>query len=263
MNGLVKGKRCKTQLSEGACERVSEGTGTRSLVYSLPRLLVYFASCVFLGCYGAEAVKIRVGVDSKVDMRKYSTIAVMDFIGDRDNSPTDQGKALARMIRKRLRSSKEFHVLDERNMYLILEEEIDKGETEDPKVLVSICGQLGVDALIVGTFDFYRASQPVPYIVERYSPRTGRYRPETRTYIQRVYHLSFHAKVVDGITGETVFDYVPPPEERPELRSDWGLPFSEGGSDSASLRSIAARPVAKFALSLVPHYEYERRMLVR
>ena len=225
-------------------------------------------SCVFLlicilGCYGTETVKIRVRVDSKVDMKKYSAIAVMDFIDSRKNSPTDQGKTLARMIRKRLRGSKELRVSDERSMYQILEQEIGKDEIADPNALISICDQLGVDALIVGTFDFYQMNQPMPYIVERYSPQTGKYRPETRTYIQKVYRLSLNAKVVDGTTGETIFDYAPPVEEKPELRSVWGLPFSGEGSDPANVRSVAARPVAAFVLSLIPHYEYERRILVR
>jgi hypothetical protein len=222
-----------------------------------------FASCVLLGCYGTEVVKIRVRVDSKVDMSKYNTLAVMDFIDIRDNSPTDQGKTLARMLRKQLVNSKEFHVLDERTMYLTLEEEIDKDKIEDPSVLVFISDQLEVDALIVGTFDFYQMNQAIPYIVERYSPSAGTYRPETRTYIQRVNHFSLHAKVVDGRTGETIFDYAPRPEEKPELRSVSWIPFSESGSDLTSLRSIAARPVAAFFLNLVPHYEYERSILAR
>jgi|GEM_PF-2312547 len=269
MSVPVKGMKLKIRVSEGARKRGDEEASTRFHAPWLTRFgpslscVLCLVSCVFLGCYGAEAVKIRVRVDSKVDMKKYSTIAVMDFIDVRDNSPTDQGEILARMIRKRLRSSREFHILDERSMYLNLEEEMDKDKIEDPDVLVSICNQLEVDALIVGTFDLYRVSQPVPYIIERYSPRTGKYSPETRTYVQRVYRLSLHAKVVDGTTGETVFDYAPPPEERPEFRSVWGLSFSEGDSDSTSLRSIAARPVATFALSLIPHYEYERRILVR
>ena len=270
MNGLAKGMRLKTRIR-------SMGLWVYGfinlLTHRLIDLLTYrpidlfcvlcLTSCVFLGCYGIEAVKIKVRVDSKVDMKKYSTIAVMDFIDRKDNSPTDQGKILARMIRKQLRNNKELHILDERSMYLTLEEEIDKDKIEAPIALISICDQLEVDALIVGTFDFSRVSRPVPYIIERYSPRTGKYRPEARTYIQGVYRLSLHAKVVDGTTGKTVFDYVPPPEEKPEFRSVWGLSLSEGGPDLTNLRSMAARPVTAFVLSLIPHYEYERRILVR
>jgi len=68
---------------------------------------------------------------------------------------------------------------------------------------------------------------------------------------------------VDGKTGDTVFDYSPPHEEKPEFRSFWDLPFSEDESDSTSLRSVAARPVSVFVLNLIPHYEYERRLLAR
>ncbi len=225
-----------------------------------------YALCLIwvLGCYGAETVRIRVGVDSKIDMSKYDTVAVMDFIDNKSSSATDQGKILARMIRKQLVNSKEIEVLNERSMYLLLDGQIDKNNIEDPTVLISICNQLGVGAIIVGIFDFRQTSQPMPYIVERYSPRTGRYTPETRTYIRKSYRFSFRAKVVDGKTGKTVFNYTPRAEDRPVSRTNWGLPLSgTSGSKSVSLRSIAVRSVTAFVLDLIPHYEYERRVLAQ
>ncbi|MFC1712962.1 hypothetical protein ACFL6S_04790 [Candidatus Poribacteria bacterium] len=219
----------------------------------------------FLGCLGGEVVRIKVGVDSEVDMRKYDTIAVMDFIDDRSSSLTDQGKILARMVRKQLGSSKGLHVMDERTMHLNLDQEIDKNKINDPAALISMSSQLGADALIVGTFDFREVNQPMPYIVERYSPTTGRYTPETRTYVRRSHRLSFHMRVVDGETGETIFDYTPRVMDRQESRrSTVGLPLSGSGrSEPTSLQGMAAIPVATFVLSLVPHYEYEKRILAR
>lgn len=222
-------------------------------------------SCVYcLSCSGSNVVRIRVGIDSMIDIKKYGSIAVMDFVDSKSNSVTDQGRDLTRMIRKQLANSEGFTVLDERAMYLTLDEEMDKDKIDDPAALMSICSQLGVGALIVGAFDFRQISQPVPYIVERYSPSTGKYAPETRTYVRSSYRFSLHAKVVDGKTGETVFDYAPRVEERPEYRGSWGLPLSgETGSGSISLRTIAARPITAFVLNLVPHYEYEPRILAR
>ena len=209
-------------------------------------------------------VKIRVGVDSKIDMGKYSTIAVMDFIDNRSNSLTDQGKTLARMIRKQLANSKELDVLDERSMYLLLNGQISKNNIDDPAALISICNQLGAGAIIVGKFDFRQTNQPMPYIVERYSPRTGRYTPETRTSIRRSHRFSFHAKVVDGKTGEIIFDYTSRTEDRPGSRRTWMSSLSgESRSKPTSLRSMAVRPVTAFVLDLIPHYEYERRILAR
>lgn len=208
-------------------------------------------------------VKIKVRVDSKVDMKNHRNIAVIDFIDIRDSSITEQGKILARMIRKQLKVSREFNILDERAVDLTLLEDMDKDKIESPDALVSVSSQLGADTLIIGTFDFYQLNQAVPYVVQRYSSRTGRYTPETRTYVQRVNRLSLHAKVVDGATGETIFDYAPPSEERPELHNAWGLPFSGSRDDPEVLRTIAGRPIRKFVLSLIPHYEYERRTLVR
>ncbi len=239
-----------------------ETRGPLYLLFCILRFSVLFLICI-LGCSGTEAVRIKVRVDSQADMSKYKTIAVMSFIDSRDDSTTDQGEILARMIRKQLRDSKEFEVLDEQSIYLSQEEEFNKAGIESPDVLVSICDQLGTDALIVGTFDFYQLNQPVPYIVQRYSPSTGRYNPETRTYVQRVNRLLIHAKVVDGKTGETIFDYSPPLEEKPEYRDSWGFPFSGGRSDPEVLRTTAARTVKAFVLKLIPHYEYERRTIVR
>ena len=238
-------------------------SGTASLRLYRPMYLLILSLVSVSGCYGTEVVKIRIRVDSKVDMKQYGSIAVADFIDSREKTPTDDGRILARMVRKQLKNNKEFQVLNEKSMRLEPDMEIDESQIGNPEALVSICGQLGVDALIVGTFDFDQRRQPIPYIVERYSPRTGTYAPETRTQIQRVHHLSIHAKVVDGKTGKTVFDYSPPSEEKPEFRSDWGLPLPSRGSDPASMRSMAVRPVTIFVLSLVPHYEYERRTLVR
>ncbi len=228
-----------------------------------------FVLCVlclgcFLGCFGREAVRIKVGIDSKVDMKEYKTIAVMDFVDSRSNSLTDDGKTLARMVRKQLGSGKNLNVLDEKSTNLNLREVIDKDKIERPEVLVSIANQLGADALIVGTFEFHQINQPMPYIVEQYSPRTGRYTPDTRTYVRRTQRLAFHVRLVDGRTGETVFDYAPRVEERPESRRTWGMPLSgESKAKRTGLRGMAARPVATLVLSLVPHYEYERRTLVR
>ena len=204
------------------------------------------------------------GVDSKIDMGKYSTIAVMDFVDSRGNSTTDQGKTLARMVRKQLASSNELDVLEERSMYLLLNGQIDQKNIEDPAVLISLCKQLGAGAIIVGTFDFRQINQPMPYIVERYSPTTGRYTPETRTSIRRSHRFSFHARVVDGKTGESIFNYNSRVEDRPGTSRTWMPSLSgENRSRAASLRSMAVRPVTAFVMDLIPHYEYERRMLAQ
>jgi hypothetical protein len=236
------------------------------LLSNVPGFFIYlFITLSLVGCYATEAVKIKVRVDSKVDMSDYNTIAVMDFVNMRSGVITDDGEILARMVRKNLNKSKEFEVLDEKNIYLRLDDEIDKSKIEDPEALISISDQLAVDALIVGTYDFYQRNQPVPYYAERYSPNTGRYRynPETRTYMRRVNHLLLHLKLVDGDTGETVFDYKPPTNERPVYRSTWGLPMDRNMPNQSSLKTLGTKLMKDFIINLVPHYEYEQRKLVR
>ena len=225
-------------------------------------IALVFATMTIIGCYGTQTVKIRTLVDSKVNIKEHQKIAVMDFVDVRKNAATDQGKILSRMIRKKLRKNKEFSVLQEKDMNNALEREIDRDKVESPDFLIAVSQKLGVDSLIVGTYNFYRINQVVPYVVERYYPRIGGYRPRTGTYLQRVNRLELHARLVDGRTGKTIYDFNPPPEEKPELKSGFGLPFADTSPDPEVLRMIAARLISDFVLSLVPHYEYEKRILV-
>jgi len=166
------------------------------------------------------------------------------------------------MIRKQLKNSKEFQILDEHNMNL--DTDIHEDEIIDPVILVSLGSQLGVDALIVGEFEFSQRYQTVPYIVDRYSSSEKKYIPEGRSYIQRMYSFTFHAKVIDSATGETVYEYTPRTDEKPEYRSSGlGLLLSDGSSDPANLRAMAVKPVTNFVISLIPHYEREHRVLVK
>jgi hypothetical protein len=239
--------------------RMTELKGFASCVLQFLFLLCLFM--FFIGCYETEVANIMVKVDSKVDMNKYHTIAVIDFIDKKTKPSETNGKIIARMIRKQLKSNKDFQVLDERNMEL--DGELHEDDIKDPATLVSISNQLGVDSLIVGEFEFYQRYQSVPYIVERYSTNTGKYTPEARNYVQNVYGLSINARVIDGATGETVFSYAPRAEEKPDYQSSLALPFSDGTSDPANLRAIAMKPVTNLVLSLIPHYEKERRLLVK
>ncbi|HGE70006.1 TPA: hypothetical protein ENX78_04165 [Candidatus Poribacteria bacterium] len=224
-------------------------------------IIALLVTLLFLGCYSTENVNITVRVDSKVDMRKYRTIAVMDFVDKSSKSANDNGKLIARMIRKQLKKSKDFQILEERNM--TIESEVHENELDDLNVLVSLGNQLGVDALIVGSFEAYQRYQSIPYIVDRYSTSTGKYVPEGRTYYQKTYVFSFHAQLIDVADGKIVYEYSPRPEERPEYRSGFGLPFTDGSNDPANVRAMAVRPVTNFVLSLMPHYETERRILVK
>jgi len=220
-------------------------------------LIVYFT-----GCYSTQSVNITVKVDSKIDMSKYHTIAVINFLDKKSKPNEEQGKIISRMIRKQLKNSKEFQILDEKNMEL--DTEIHEDDIKDPETLVSLGNQLGVDALIVGEFEFSQRYQSVPYIVDRYSSSEGKYIPEGNTYVRNMYSFSFHAKLIDGKTGKTIFDYSPRVEEKPDYQSSGlELLFSDGTNDPSYLRAIASKPVANFVLSLTPHYDHERRILIR
>ena len=230
---------------------------TTIALYLLSGILLLILS----GCYETQMVKIKVRVDSKVDMSKYQTIAVMDFVDKKIKPNEMNGKIIARLVRKQLKKGKGFQVLEERNMEF--GSSISRDDIKDPMIIAFIGRQLDVDALIVGEFEFYQRYQSVPYIAERYSTSTGRYAPEGRSYIQKVYGLSLKAMVVDCKSGETVFTYTPRIEERPEYRNTFSLPFSDGTSDPSNLRSMVAKPVNNFVLSLMPHYEKQRRLIIK
>ena len=85
--------------------RIQSPRFSASFYYVLRLVSCVLCLICVLGCYGNEVVRIRVRMDSKVDVKNYSKIAVMDFIDSRSNSITKQGKILARMIRKQLRKS--------------------------------------------------------------------------------------------------------------------------------------------------------------
>ncbi len=227
----------------------------KALILCLPTTIFLF------GCYSTESVDITVRADSKIDMQKYKTIAVMDFVDRKSKNDGDNGKIISRMIRKQLKKSKEFQVLDERNM--TIENVVHEDEIGDVNILASLGNQLGVDALIVGEFDISQRYQSVPYIVDRYSTSTGKYTPEGRTYLQKTYTFSFHARLIDVAKAEVIYDYKPKTEERPEYRSGFGLPFVDNSNDPSNLRTMAVKLVTNFVISLIPHYEIERRVLAR
>jgi hypothetical protein len=183
---------------------------------------------------------------------------VLDFVNLRGGND-NHGKLISRMIRKQLKDN--FNVLDERDT--LVDTTTIKDIISNTEAVLSIAKQLDVDAIIIGGYEFGERYQAIPYIVDRYSPRTGRLTPEGRTYIQRLYYLKFQAKVIDAKTGEVIFDYSPAIEEKPDYGSSSNLPFSDDLSDASNIRNIAFKPVRNFVMSVTPHYEVERRILVK
>lgn len=212
-----------------------------------------------VGCaqYNAEVVNIEVKVDAKVDMNKYSTISVLDFVNLRGDNH-EHGKLISRVVRRQLREN--FKVVDEGD--LSVDPSSIRSAMKEPELLAPIMKSFDVDAIIIGGYEFGERYHAIPYILERYSPRTGRIIPEGRTYLQRSYYLRLQIKIIDTKTGEVIFDYSSPLEERVDYNRSAGLSF-EGTGMSSFLRSMINRPVRDFVMNLTPHYETERRILVK
>ncbi len=245
------------------CIRAYKNAGKSIYSKFLLVSFIIFCFAYLLSCskYNLESVNINVKVNSKVDMKNYRSIAVINFFDMKGKPGKEYGELLARMVRKQLMENKNLRVLEKKDMEL--DEEIDPGIIDDKESLINLCNQLGVDAIILGKYEFGQRFYAAPYIVERYSPKTNRYIPEGRTYIQKAYYLKFHAMVVDGKNGEVIFDFAPPVEERTEYPGSSGLPFSSGSDDPANLRSIASKTIKNFVLNLIPHQKSETRILVK
>lgn len=226
-------------------------------------VLIVFFHLYSFSCskYNIEPVNISVKMDSKVDMRNYRSIAVINFFDMKGKGKKEYGELLARMVRKQLMENKDLKILERRDIEM--DEEIDPSIIDDKESLKNLCNQIAVDALIIGKYEFGQRFYAAPYIIERYSPRTNRYTPEARTYIQKVYYLKLHCLVIDGKNGDVIFDFAPPVEERVEYSGSSGLPFSSGSDDPANLRAIANKPIRNFVLSLIPHQKNETRILVK
>lgn len=224
----------------------------------LSAVSVLYLLCL-IGCaqYETEIVNIKVKVDAKIDMKRYNSLSVLDFVnlkGDND----EHGKLISRIVRRQLKEN--FKVIDEGD--ISIESSIIRSAMKNPEVLMSIMKSFDADAIIIGGYEFGERYHAVPYILERYSPRMGRIIPEGRTYLQRSYYLKLQIKVIDTKTGEVIFDYSPPIEERVDYNRSSGLSF-DGVDNSSYLRSIINRPVREFVKNLIPHYESERRILVK
>lgn len=231
------------------------------------KILFAFLALLCLLClpscfrYNTESVSINVRMNSKVHIENYRSIAVIDFFDMKGKLGKEYGELLARMVRKQLKENKDLKVLEKKDIEM--NEEIDQSIIDDKESLINLCNSIGADAIIIGKYEFGQRFYAAPYIVERYSPRTNRYTPEGRTYIQKVFYLKFHAMVIDGKNGEVIFDYAPPVEERTDYTGSSGLPFSSGSDDPSNLRVIANKPIRNFVLSLIPHQRTETRMLVK
>jgi len=233
----------------------------------LPACLVslcVFLTLVNLGCGNTTKVLIKIKVQSEIDVSKYKKIAVIPFLSNDESKNNEEwGENIAFVFRRNLSKSQKFDVLDGKDTKLTLEgEQITLDILQNTDKLIDLGGELGVDALIVGTYKFYNISEPRRLYYDRYSAQLQRYITDTVTYFHKTYVFSLDISIVDTNTGGTVWsDKL---EQTAEEDHNLGTLLISGISDDDNvMKRLTTQAASKFMRKIEPHYETEERILVR
>ena len=226
-------------------------------------LLCFLAVFVNSGCGNTTKVLIKVKVQSEIDVTKYEEIAVIPFLHSDESKNEEWGENIAFVFRRHLSKSKKFDVLDSKDTKLTLEgERITIDTFQDADKLMDLGGELGVDALVVGTYKFYNISEPRRLYYDRYSVRLQRYITDTVTYFHKTYVLSLNISIVDANTGEIVWS--DKFEQTAAEDHNLGTLLISGISEGDNvMKRLTAQAASKFMRKIEPHYETEERILVR
>ncbi len=233
-----------------------------SLRYKL--IIILFIGLANSGCGNKTRVLIKVKVQSEIDVNKYKKMAIIPFLNTSKSKDGELGEHIAFLLRRKLSKSSHLEILDTRETRDILAgEKINLNTLKDENALVDVGGQLGVDALIVGSYKFYDISEPRRMYYDRYSQQLQRYVTDTVTYFHKSYVLSLRIFIVNTNTGKTVWKAPPYKETASENHNLGTLLISEISGKNAITKELASRAVTKFIRQIAPHYETEERILVK
>jgi len=223
-----------------------------------------------INCSNIIEVDIKVKTHSDIDINKYKKIAVLPFVSEensvnkeKSDSEDDKGEKIAFFLRRAFFKNKDITVRDTVKTNSIIDGElIDKSLLQDSKKLANIGGELDVNAVITGRYRFYNISEPRRMPVERYSTELHRYITDTITYFHKTYTLSLNIILVDTDTGEIVLDknYK---QSASESHNFGTLVINEAFQDDRIFENLAQKAVLEFAKRIAPHYELEKRLLVK
>jgi len=219
---------------------------------------------LIIGCGGSEKVWIKVNAPSQLDINRYRSIAVLPLVPlGEDEKNEDQGEAISYFIRREIAKVKGINLIDAQTTRRTLEgEKISLQTLESPDQMVDICGELGADAVIAGTYKLYHVSEPRRYYVERYSPQLRQYVTQAITYYEKTYYLKLHLMLIDSKTGKPILDeeYEPSYSEAHNIGS---LIVSEVAQDNPAVERLTLSALSQFLKKIAPHYEREERYLLR
>ena len=242
-----------------------------SIIAMLP-ILLCLLSCLgsYWGCASSVTrVPIKIQVGSTIDVTKYSGFAVLPFIEAQDTSKKrvassdETGAEIASLMRIGLGRNQNLDVVGtQETLRLFADETLDEDLLVDVSELVRIGQYFEVDAVIVGSYNFFARSQPRRYYGERYSRSLQRYVTDYQDYLEKTYILSLRVVIASVDTEEIIQDDT---YERRAFQSHSVSSFliSEAMPNEGVLKSLARQAISEFTQQVSPHYEQEERFLVK
>ena len=241
--------------------------GGISLIITM--LPMFLCLGVYWGCASAVTrVPIKIQVESTIDATKYSGFAVLPFIEAKGSgrqrivSSDETGEEIASLMRIGLGRNQNLDVVSTQDTLRLFDETVDEDLLVDVSELVRIGEYLEIDAVIVGSYDFFAVSQPRRYYGERYSRRLQRYVTDYQDYLEKTYILSLRVVIASVETEEIIQDEM---YERRAFQAHSVSSFliSEVAPHQGVLKSLARQAISEFTRQVSPHYEQEERFLMR
>ena len=232
-------------------------------------LTIFVCLGVYWGCGSPVArVPIKIQVESTIDVTKYSGFAVLPFIEARDSgnqrivSSDETGEEIASLMRIGLGRNQNLDVVSTQDTLRLFTETLDENLLVDASELVRIGQYLEVDAVIMGSYNFFAVSQPRRYYGERYSRRLQRYVTDYQDYLEKTYILALRVVIASVDTEEIIQDDT---YERRAFAAHSVSSFliSEVAPQQGVLKSLARQAISEFTRQVSPHYEQEERFLVK
>ena len=251
-------------------QQINKSVQIRRVAFIVMMLPIFSSLVICWGCGSAvRRVPIRIQVESTIDVTKYSGFAVLPFIEVKDSgrqriaASDETGEDIASLMRIGLGRNQNLDVVSTQDtLRLFTDETLDEDLLADVSELVRIGEYFEVDAVVVGSYDFFAVSQPRRYYGERYSSRLQRYVTDYQDYLEKTYILSLRVIIASVDTEEIIRD---DKYERRAFQSHTVSSFliSEVTPHEGILKSLARQAISEFTRQVSPHYEQEERFLVR
>jgi len=208
-------------------------------------------------------VPVRVKVAAELDVQKYNRIAVIPFVDKENRLSSEQLDELTELLRQNLVRIPNLSVQPGLTTRELLEnEELNAETVHNPENIRNWGGVLNTPAVITGVVRYYSVTAPRQHYVERYSFQLQRYVTEVETYLARTHYLHIELTVWDSETGSVLLPFKRSRQVE-ETESVVGYIVREATGTSSLLSRLIREPLRDFSRRIMPHYEYEERVLVR